>query len=95
MPEEIGVYAWKEHNVREKVKDWYIKEMEQSKPRPEGEIGSDGEPDEQQGYGDPSNTGAESGIIKKIDAYQGDWKALLKKIITEHAELIGILKKYF
>ncbi|MBW2003213.1 MAG: hypothetical protein JRI72_01160 [Deltaproteobacteria bacterium] len=93
MPEEIGVYSWKEDNIRERVKDWYIKK---SKPQPGQTYENEGR---DQGYTDDftsehNKESRRTAIIEKIEAYQGDWKSVLKKLISEHDELISILEKY-
>lgn len=36
----------------------------------------------------------QSAIIMRIEAYPGDWKALLTKIVREHQEIIAILERY-
>ena len=95
MPEEIGVASWKEDNVREKVKDWYI---EKSKPQ-SGQ--TDQNEDGDRGYTDGSmpahseiSERRRTMVIEKIEAYQGDWKSVLKKLVNEHAEIASILEKY-
>ena len=93
MPEEIGVASWKEDNVRERVKDWYI---EKSKPGQTYQTeGNDH--DYTDGFMPEHNKISESRrteIIEKIEAYQGDWKSVLKKLISEHDEIISILEEY-
>lgn len=93
MPEEIGVASWKEDNVRERVKDWYI---EKSKPgQTYQNEGND--QDHTDGFIPEHNKISESRrteIIEKIEAYQGDWKSVLKKLISEHDEIISILEEY-
>lgn len=97
MPEEIGVDAWKADNVREKVKDWYIRDMEQAKPRPP----EPPTPVPPKPYSSPpespTTTVAEkdrTAIMAKIEAYPGDWKMLLTRIVQEHQEIIAILERY-
>ncbi len=95
MPEEIGVASWKEDNVREKVKDWYI---EKSKPRSEKTYQNEGNGQDYTDSFIPEHNKISEGrrmdIIEKIEAYQGDWKSVLKKLISEHDEIISILEKY-
>ncbi|MBA7534222.1 hypothetical protein ES705_26468 [subsurface metagenome] len=94
MPEEIGVASWKEDNVREKIKDWYI---EKSKPQT-GQTYQINEGRDQvypDGFTSEHNKeNRRKAIIEKIEAYQGDWKSVLKKLISEHDEIINILEKY-
>lgn len=95
MPEEIGVASWKEDNVREKVKDWYI---DKSKPRSAKTYQNEGNgQDDTDSFISEHNKVSESRrmeIIEKIEAYQGDWKSVLKKLISEHDEIISILEEY-
>jgi len=95
MPEEIGVASWKKDNVREKVKDWYI---EKSKPQPEQTYQNE---DGDRGYTDGSmpahseiSERRRTMVIEKIEAYRGDWKSVLKKVVKEHDEIVSILEKY-
>ena len=98
MPEEIGVDSWKKDNVREKVKDWYIWYIEKSKPHSEKTYQNEGNgQDYTDSFTPEHNKISESrrmGIIEKIEAYKGDWKSVLKKLISEHNEIISILEKY-
>ena len=95
MPEELGVASWKENNVREKVKDWYI---EKSKPQPEQTYQPEGnDQDYTHGYKSDRNEISENArttIIEKIEAYEGDLKSVLKKTVAEHPEIISILEEY-
>lgn len=93
MPEEIGVASWKEDNVRERVKDWYI---DKSKPQPRQTYQNEGsDQDDTDGFTSEHNKeNRRTAIIEKIEAYQGDWKSVLKKLISEHDEIIFILEKY-
>ena len=91
MPEEIGVASWKEDNVREKVLLWYI---EKSKPQPVPIYPNE---ENNQDFIPKHNKISENRrmeIIEKIEAYQGDWKFVLKKLISEHDEIISILEEY-
>ncbi|GAK59222.1 hypothetical protein U27_06199 [Candidatus Vecturithrix granuli] len=36
----------------------------------------------------------QTAIITRIEAYSGNWQALLKRIVQEHQEIIAILERY-
>lgn len=97
MPEEIGVASWKEENVREKVKDWYIKQAKVQTPEPIPTVPvsppsplTPPQPAVTQIKESPSYQAIES----RIDSYQGDWRAMLKKFMFEHQELLVIFERY-
>ena len=99
MPEEVGVASWKEGNVREKVKDWYIKQTKTQTPEPIPNVPVSSpstvlSPNPAPPVTQVKETSSCEAMFAKIDAYQGDWRAMLKKIVFEHQELIGIFERY-
>jgi len=108
MPEEIGVDSWKEDNVREKTKDWYIAK---SRLQPENLPAQKLTPTVSNYGGSPLPNDSGGGrviekldspgykklglsVIDKIEKFNGDWKDVLKKIVAEHPEISNILEKY-
>ncbi len=98
MPEEIGVDSWKEDNVREKVKDWYI-----SKSQSSGSSGKTEHSITGGGY-TVKTTGTKNthlaepseiqSLISEIKEFRGDWADILEKIVKEYPEIRPVLKKY-
>lgn len=107
MPEEIGVYSWKEESVREKVKDWYIKDRDlqsQETVSPSGVIISPATPNNP--HYPSTNTTVTANVREdahdtdlaridaKIDAYPENVKVLLKRMSREHPEFRTVLEMY-
>lgn len=95
MPTEIGVEPWKESKVRETALIWYIKDRELSQPKPPAPPTTV----PPKSYPPPSEppqppTVKEDQINARIEAYSGDMKEFLKKIVQEHPEIIAVLEQY-
>jgi len=104
MPEEIGVYSWKEDNVREKVKDWYIAQKETdnvdiSKGKNEFHQDNTRKFDDYDLTSQNTSNGQVAEpkiklIISEIKSFSGDWAKVLSQMINEHPEIGITLKEY-
>ncbi|MEE4358971.1 MAG: hypothetical protein V2I97_21050, partial [Desulfococcaceae bacterium] len=100
MPEEIGVYSWKESNVREKVKDWHIARLNHNDASGKGSYPA--EPTGKSGTDytvnlpvNPIGNIAEiESLIFEIIAFRGDWSKIIKQMVKNYPETRMIVKKY-
>lgn len=90
MPEEIGVASWKEENVREKAKDWFI---DQLKADPKINVTDKPMPVNLKPMA-PVNVDQKIKVFEKIDRFRGDFRMILKEIANDHHEWIAILDEY-
>jgi len=97
QPEEIN---WKEDGVRETIKDWKLKKLEEEKTKNEPEEKQD---DNSSNVNEPTNNYETkpktiNRVKNKISFFKGNIETLkskLTKIIEEHPELADIIDKYF
>ncbi|MCD4818675.1 MAG: hypothetical protein K8S23_08280, partial [Candidatus Cloacimonetes bacterium] len=91
MPEEVGVDAWKEENVVSKVKDWNNEKLRKliTQSRVDSVILSENTPV----FSETIRVDIKS-FNHKIDEFNGDLKLILKRIGSEHKEIISIIEKY-
>ncbi len=96
MPEEVGVASWKEENVRLKVQSWYIEQLKAQTPEPvpNNPVSPIPVTPPQSMVKQIKETSSREAMFAKIDAYQGDWRSMLKQVIMEHAEFGAIFERY-
>lgn len=108
QPEELN---WKEGEVREKVKDWRLKQVQEAEQkRKEGEeqkrkeeiLKQKQEEERKRKEEEEKNKKPKLEVVKraknKVNSYNGNteaFKSKLVKIIDEHPDLAEILEKYF